>query len=787
MNFEGDAFISYSQLDNLALKDGGKGWIENLHRALQMRVGQLLGKQAIIWPDPKVSSGTADDSGCERLRSVAALVSVVSPAYVKSESARRELREFWNAAEAQGGIRFGDKARIFKVLKSPVPLEKQALELRPLLGYEFFKFDPETGRVRELDEIFGSQALTDFWRRLDDLAHDMGEVLELLEDPQPTSGMTADEEKSAVFLAETTPDLWEQRDAIKRDLLQHGYTVLPVRTLPLAASDLRQVLREDLARCRMSIHLVGKDYGVVPEGAAESLLEIQNELAIERGEQGEFSSLLWIPTGLRVEDERQRNVIDRIRMNPRIQNGGDLLETLLEDLRTVVHERLKHAQEPARPEIGSRTRLYLIHDQRDIDVITPWRDFMSEQGLEVVSPLFERDEAERREFHEEHLRTCDGALIVYGAGSERWLRQKLKELQKSPGYGRVDPMPVVAIILVPPKTAEKEHFRIQQGTVIPQWYGLSPDALRLFASQCHQHHADSQVGSSESEEDPLMPPTRAKSLAPVTGTKLGPYEIVAPLGTGGMGEVYRARDPRLDRDVALKILPEGLLGDEIARRQFRREAMALARLSHPHIAVIYDVGQEAGVDYLVMECVQGESLAEKLKSGPLEEQEVVSLGAQVAEALEEAHQQGVVHRDLKPANIMVTTKQQVKVLDFGLAKLLISTASFTETQSPAGTLPYMAPEQLNGESADARTDIYGLGTVLFEMAAGRQVIQERLMIRLIDAILHQPPVRLREINPRLSPELERIVAKTLEKNRDLRYQSAAELRADLARLIRAGV
>src|SRR5580693_694014 len=192
-----------------------------------------------------------------------------------------------------------------------------------------------------------------------------------------------------------------------------------------------------------------------------------------------------------------------------------------------------------------------------------------------------------------------------------------------------------------------------------------------------------------------------------SGTKLGPYEILAPLGAGGMGEVYRARDPRLDREVALKILPAGLLADEAARRRFRKEALALAKLSHSHIAVIHDVGEEAGVDYLVMECVPGQSLAEKLKSGSLPEKEVASLGAQIAEALEEAHEHGVIHRDLKPGNIMVTPKGQAKVLDFGLAKLLrpaaetTATESFTETQGIAGTLPYMAPEQLTGEAVDA--------------------------------------------------------------------------------------
>jgi serine/threonine-protein kinase len=272
------------------------------------------------------------------------------------------------------------------------------------------------------------------------------------------------------------------------------------------------------------------------------------------------------------------------------------------------------------------------------------------------------------------------------------------------------------------------------------------------------------------------------------GRQIGFYQVRSLLGTGGMGEVYRAHDARLDRDVALKVLPAGLLADEAARRRFRKEALALAKLSHSHIAVIHDVGEEGGMDYLVMECVPGQSLAEKLSIGALLEKEVVSYGAQIADALEEAHEHGVIHRDLKPGNLMITPKGQVKVLDFGLAKLLrpandmMATENVTETQSIAGTLPYMAPEQLTGEPADARTDIYALGAVLFEMAVGRRPFQEDSTPRLTDAILHQTPVSPRTINSRVSPEMERIILKCLEKSPENRYQSAKEVQVDLHRL-----
>ncbi len=272
------------------------------------------------------------------------------------------------------------------------------------------------------------------------------------------------------------------------------------------------------------------------------------------------------------------------------------------------------------------------------------------------------------------------------------------------------------------------------------------------------------------------------------GKIISHYRIEAELGRGGMGIVYRARDEQLDRDVALKILPAGALADETARKRFRKEALALAKLSHPNIGVVHEFGTQNALDFLVMEYIPGVTLSEKLVGGSLPEKEVAALGGQIAAALEEAHEQGVVHRDLKPGNILVTPKGQAKVLDFGLAKLLqrvgdaSATESFTDTQAAAGTLPYMTPEQLRGEAADARTDLFALGTVLYEMATGQRAFRETLASRLTEAILHQPPLAPRAVNPRVSPELERIILKCLEKDPESRYQSAREIAVDLRRL-----
>src|SRR5215469_947495 len=279
-----------------------------------------------------------------------------------------------------------------------------------------------------------------------------------------------------------------------------------------------------------------------------------------------------------------------------------------------------------------------------------------------------------------------------------------------------------------------------------------------------------------------------------SGTKLGPYEVQSPLGAGGMGEVYQARDTRLDRSVAVKILPAHLSEKPEFAERFEREARTISSLNHPNICHLHDVGEQGGVRYLVMELLEGETLADRLRRGRLPLDQMLRYGAEIAEGLEVAHRRGVVHRDLKPGNVMLT-KTGAKLMDFGLAKGMSAakpvsvelTATMTSSYATpltqqgtiVGTFQYMAPEQVEGKEADARSDIFSLGAVLYEMISGKRAFEGKTLVSVAAAILEKEPEPIRSVQTLTPPSLERVIKRCLAKDPDARWQSAADLASEL--------
>lgn len=303
----------------------------------------------------------------------------------------------------------------------------------------------------------------------------------------------------------------------------------------------------------------------------------------------------------------------------------------------------------------------------------------------------------------------------------------------------------------------------------------------VFALLQHQESAAEFLeGSANEGRAPLTP-----------GHELGPYRIEALVGAGGMGEVYRATDTRLARAVAIKILPSDVASDPDRLRRFEREARAIAALKHPNICTIYDVGEREGIRFLVMELLEGETLADRLARGPLPFDEALQRGIEIAGALDRAHRAGIVHRDLKPGNIMLARASsgksgatEIKLLDFGLARMHATDRAsqptlVTEPGVMLGTLQYMSPEQIEGRDSDPRSDIFAFGAVLFEMLTGRRAFEGETRARLAASILSETPLPVSKLQPRVTPEIDRIVSRCLEKDPDDRWQTARDLRSDL--------
>ena len=272
------------------------------------------------------------------------------------------------------------------------------------------------------------------------------------------------------------------------------------------------------------------------------------------------------------------------------------------------------------------------------------------------------------------------------------------------------------------------------------------------------------------------------------GQQVSHYRILGKLGGGGMGVVYEAEDLSLGRHVALKFIPENLAGDPKSLERFTREARAASQLNHPNICTIHGIEDNNGHPFIVMEKLEGESLKQHIGGQPMKLEEVLDVGVQVADALAASHAKGIVHRDIKPANIVLTPTGQAKVLDFGLAKLVHTGAEEDQSLTAVGIIPgtavYMSPEQARSETVDARSDLFSFGVVLYEMATGKKPFTGNNSLMTLDAVLHQKPTPPHDLNPKIPIELQGIIGKAIEKDRTRRYQSAAEIRSDLAQLKR---
>lgn len=463
-----DIFISYAHLDNEPLAPGEDGWITRFHATLQALLNMRLGHSSNIWRDDKLQGNDVfSDEIMQQFEDTAVLLSILTPRYLNSEWCTREISEFCNTAEQSGGIVFDNKARIFKVLKTPVETEDTLPPVaKEVLGYEFFAYDNEV--PLELDPAYGEEYGQAYKRKVAQLASDLSKILKQLESEVAKEPLQSVEDTATIYLAECSFDQRESREILANELKQHGYRILPDRPLPRDEVEYIDTVRTMLSQSVFSIHLVGDTYGAVPDGLSQkSITELQNELAVSQCVQSPetFKRIIWLPAGTCSDQPQQQTFIDSLHSDAMSQHGADLITTDFESLKEAVHIALNKSGEPEATDSeepaaqsDSSKLVYLICDQNDRKATVPLRKYLREQGLDVAIPTFEGDAAAVRQNHLQLIKQCDAVLLFYGVGDESWKRSFDMDLKKMPGYRGDRPLLAQSTYLSAPRTADKEDL-----------------------------------------------------------------------------------------------------------------------------------------------------------------------------------------------------------------------------------------------------------------------------------------------------------------------------------------
>ena len=357
--------------------------------------------------------------------------------------------------------------------------------LDTMLGYQFYAIEPDSEAVREFLIDPSPKGGAAHFAKLDDVAQEIKRLIDLI-----AAANSPPQLKAAVYLAVSSSDAQEHNDRLKREIEDRGFLVLPEKPLPLTADQIIESVRQDIARSALSIHALGARYGLIPEGDTRSIVEIQYDIGLQRSD-GNFTCAIWIPPGLKSLEDRQRELIERIRTQPIKKAGMELLETSLEELKTFVVDRL-HRRPPPEPTLkagtngdGSpaRSRVYLVYDKRDSETIAPLRAHLDSQGFEIMQPVMKGEPQQLREDHEDNLRLADGVLLYWGAADELWLRSKIRDLLRIRGLGRTIPFRAIVVYLADPQIDEKQDFITREATVIRHSGDFLPETLGAFVTQ----------------------------------------------------------------------------------------------------------------------------------------------------------------------------------------------------------------------------------------------------------------------------------------------------------------
>ena len=489
---DSDVVIVAAEVDDHPITPGSDGWVTKFSEHMQVRLQQLSGQSLKVKKLTRLPTEESDwKAMLPALEKLDAVVCVVSPAFLMNVAAHEFIERFAAQSVGSGGLTVDSRSRLVKVVKTPVvESEMPGLlksRLSGLVNYNFFDEDPDSSRVSEYDERFGAEANQKYFSRVYDICQELWPTIKTLKQRlgELVQSVSPDAETKTIYVAQTTADLREEAEKIRRELIGRGHKVLPSQPLSMLGDELLPQVSDYLSESSMSIHPVGKAYGVVPEGESESLIAIQNRLAAQKSQSGGLDRVVWIPPDVEIKDERQNEFVQALKTVPDLYAGSEIIQGQLSGLKAFVLDRLapKVSKAPSKTETSgenSPLRVYLICDERDEQEVECIDDFLFDQGLEVSLPAFGAEEEEAAEIHRENIVDADAVLIYYGSARHSWVDIKVRNLMKARGYGRTSDLSLQAVYIAPPIDRRKERFRSHTASVIHGSDPFTGDVLQEF-------------------------------------------------------------------------------------------------------------------------------------------------------------------------------------------------------------------------------------------------------------------------------------------------------------------
>lgn len=499
MEFKKEILLCFSEADNQPIEGGLKGWITNFHKFLSTLLSQLSKESPniVLVSDQDFQEAPLEGAAVIILVSTESLMTGNASFIQRLDRHAARLKE--NNSLVIGGVN-----RIFKVHKAPFNEDAYLPSLEDIITYDYFLVDALTGEPQEFKRFFGGDAERSYWMKLVDMAYDITQVLEDVGSDKSRGEIESIPRERTVYLASTGVDMVIQRDIIKRELIRHGYHVLPNHTLPKEVKQLEHMVREDLHKCRLSIHLIGEDYGYKPRNSDLSIVDIQNRIASDHTyemvesnksatEAKPFSRLIWVSPDMKNVTERQKLFIEDLKSDAAALEEAEVLQITLPELKSIIREELvtggrfrrehREIEGYHHVEEDDGKIIYLIQDKKDLDKTEMLRQFLEKSGYKVVQPTHEGDLIDIRYVHQENLRRCDGSIIYFGDAQEAWIKTKLQDLLKAPGFGREKKLLAKAVYFDGKKDVDIEHYQRNNALILGNNGGFKPEHLDPFITK----------------------------------------------------------------------------------------------------------------------------------------------------------------------------------------------------------------------------------------------------------------------------------------------------------------